>query len=97
MNIEKKINGSELIINIEGRLDTNSSSDLEKEVENLNGIDSLIFDFKELEYISSSGLRILLTCQKKMNLQGKMIIKNVNSSIMEIFEITGFSDILNIE
>ena len=97
MNIEKKINGSELIVSIEGRLDTNSSSDLEKEVENLNEIDSLIFDFNNLEYISSSGLRILLACQKKMNLQGKMIIKNVNSNIMEIFEITGFSDILNIE
>lgn len=97
MEINKSMKDSELIIALEGRLDTNTASDLENEVQNLAGIKKLIFDFEKLEYISSAGLRILLSCQKKMNMQGEMIIKNVNNSIQEVFDITGFSDILTIE
>lgn len=87
----------ELVIGLEGRLDTNTASDLENEVQNLMGVQRLVFDFEKLEYISSAGLRILLACQKKMNIQGTMVIKNANESIKEIFDITGFSDILKVE
>ena len=97
MEINKRVKDSELIIALEGRLDTNTASDLEYEIQNLEGIKKLIFDFEKLDYISSAGLRILLSCQKKMNLQGEMIIKNVNDSIKEVFDITGFSDILTVE
>lgn len=96
MNIEKNLNKNELTINLEGRLDTVTSPQLETELE-FDGIQKLIFDFKKLDYISSAGLRIMLMAQKTMNKQGKMIIRNVNEAIMEIFEITGFCDILTIE
>ena len=97
MKIDKINNGNELIVKLDGRLDTNTASDLEQEVKDLTGINSLVFDFEKLEYISSAGLRVLLACQKKMNILGKMVIKNADDSIKEIFEITGFSDILTIE
>lgn len=97
MKIEKNLKENELTLKLEGRLDTMTSPELEKELGELNGINSIIFDFENLEYISSSGLRILLSCQKKMDLQGKMIIKNVNDSIKDIFDMTGFSDLLTIE
>lgn len=97
MKINKCMKDNELIISLEGRLDTNTASDLENEVQNLEGIKMLIFDFERLDYISSAGLRILLSCQKKMNLQGMMKIKNVNETIKDVFDITGFSDILTIE
>jgi len=97
MEINKSVKDSELVIALEGRLDTNTASDLENEVQNLEGIKKLIFDFKKLDYLSSAGLRILLSCQKKMNLQGEMIVKNVNDSIRGVFDITGFSDILTVE
>lgn len=97
MEINKSRKDSELIISLEGRLDTNTASDLENEVHDLTGIKKLIFDFEKLDYISSAGLRILLSCQKIMNKQGKMIVKNANASIQEVFDITGFSDILTVE
>ena len=97
MKIDKNIEGNNLTITLEGRLDTNTAPDLEKEVESLDGVENLIFDFKELEYISSAGLRIILALQKIMNNQGSMTIKNVNDDVKEVFEITGFSDILTIE
>lgn len=97
MEINKSVKDNELVIALEGRLDTNTASDLENEVQNIDGIKKLTFDFEKLEYISSAGLRILLSCQKKMSLQGVMIIKNVNDSIKEVFDITGFSDILTVE
>ena len=97
MKICKNLNGSELTIKLEGRLDTITSPDLEKELGDLNGINSMILDFKNLEYISSAGLRILLSCQKKMNAQGTMVIKNARSEIKDVFDMTGFSDILTIE
>ena len=97
MKINKKQNDDELIISLEGRLDTNTSADLEKEWESLEDIKKLVFDFRKLEYISSAGLRIVLNCQKAMVNKGNMIIKNANENVKGVFEITGFADILNIE
>ena len=96
MIIEKNVNGSELTVNVSGRLDTATAPELEKAL-NFDGVEVLIFDFKELEYLSSAGLRIILAAQKTMNRQGKMSIRNVNETISEIFEVTGFIDILTIE
>ena len=98
MTIEKKLDGTSLTITLEGRLDTNTAPLLEAELkQSLNGITELTFDFGELAYISSAGLRVLLSAQKVMNRQGSMLLKNVNDDINEVFEITGFSDILTIE
>ena len=97
MKIDKNVNGSELVIKLDGRLDTNTSYKLEEEIGNLAQVDNLVFDFNNLEYISSAGLRILLICQKKMTGQKTMVIRNVNDEIKEIFDITGFSNILTIE
>lgn len=98
MEIIKNQNGSELAIKIVGRLDTTTAPQLEAELkQSLGDTASLKFDFSDLEYISSAGLRVLLSAQKVMNKQGEMVINNVNETIMEIFEVTGFSDILTIE
>ncbi len=98
MNIMKTANGENLSINLEGRLDTITSPYLEAELKaSLNGVTKLELDFSKLEYLSSAGLRVILSAQKLMNKQGKMIVKNVNSIIMEVFEVTGFVDILTIE
>lgn len=96
MKMNKQREGNQLMIALEGRLDTNTAVDLEKEVQDLKDIKVLIFDLEKLEYISSAGLRILLACQKKMNIQGTMMIKNANDSIKEVFDITGFSNILTL-
>ena len=83
---------------LSGRLDTITAPQLEAELKkNIDGITSLLFDFSDLEYLSSAGLRVLLAAQKVMNKQGSMVIKNVNDTIMEIFEVTGFADILTIK
>lgn len=96
INAEKKEN--DLRIALEGRLDTTTAPLLEAELKaSLDGVALLTLDFEKLEYISSAGLRVLLSTQKIMNRQGKMVIKNVCADIMEIFEITGFVDILTIE
>ena len=98
MTIKKKLDGTSLTITLEGRLDTNTAPLLEAELkQSLNGITELTFDFGGLAYISSAGLRFLLAAQKVMNRQGSMLLKNVNDDINEVFEITGFSDILTIE
>jgi anti-sigma B factor antagonist len=98
LNIEKKAQGRNLNIALEGRLDTTTAPDLEAIVRGeLDGAEQLTFDFAKLEYISSAGLRILLAAQKIMNKQGKMVVKNVSEEVKEIFEVTGFSDILTIE
>ena len=98
MTIEKKLNGTELTVTITGRLDTTTAPQLEAELkQNIGGVEKLVLDFAALEYLSSAGLRVLLAAQKAMNKQGKMIIKNVNETINEIFEVTGFIDILTIE
>jgi anti-anti-sigma factor len=95
MDIIKNLSGTNLTIALEGRLDTTTAPLLENELKStIEGITSLLLDFKELKYLSSAGLRVILAAQKKMNKQGKMEITNVNSTIMEVFEITGFVDIL---
>ena len=98
MTIDKKLEGTKLEITLEGRLDTITAPTLEGELkQSLDGITELVFDFEKLEYISSAGLRVLLAAQKIMNKQGSMLIKNVNDVINDVFEVTGFSDILTIE
>ena len=98
MTIEKNLNGSELTLKLAGRLDTTTAPELEAEVKGgISGVEKLVFDFSNLEYVSSAGLRVLLSAQKVMNKQGEMIIRNVNETINEIFEVTGFIDILTVE
>jgi len=97
MKIEKQLNGAELVLTLEGRLDTTTAPELEAEIKVLSGVESLTLDMKSLDYLSSAGLRVLLAAQKTMNKQGKMVLRNVNETIMEVFEITGFVDILTIE
>ena len=98
LNIEKTMEKGAALFALEGRLDTTTAPELEKELkESLVGVSELALDFAGLEYISSAGLRVLLEAQKIMNKQGSMKLKNVNETIMEIFEVTGFSDILTIE
>ncbi|MBR4121623.1 MAG: STAS domain-containing protein [Spirochaetales bacterium] len=97
MTIKKELNGKDLAVAIEGRLDTITAPELEAELKtSLDGVEKLTLDFSALEYISSAGLRVLLSTQKRMNTQGSMTLKNVNDTIMEIFEVTGFNDILTI-
>lgn len=98
MTIDKQLNGSELTLALNGRLDTTTAPELEAVIkENLAGVTNLVMDFAELEYLSSAGLRVILSAQKTMNKQGEMVIRNVNETINEVFEITGFIDILTIE
>lgn len=98
MTIEKIQEQDKLTLKIEGRLDTTTAPQLEAELKkSLENVKELVFDFSELAYISSAGLRVLLTAQKTMNKQGKMTVKNAGEAIMEIFEVTGFVDILDIE
>lgn len=96
MTIIKEIKESAMNVALEGRLDTTTAPELEAELQ-LDGITELVLDFEKLDYVSSAGLRVLLAAQKVMNRQGSMLIRNVNEGIMEIFEITGFIDILTIE
>ncbi len=87
-----------MTIDIKGRLDTSSAPELEQVLdEKLDGAESLIFDMTDIDYISSAGLRVLLSAQKKMNKKGGMIVKNANEVVMEVFEVIGFVDILNIQ
>ena len=98
LNINKTIENGKAVFTLGGRLDTVTAPELEKELKSsLNGVSELVLDFAGLEYISSAGLRVLLSAQKAMNKQGGMKLKNVNETILEIFEVTGFSDILTIE
>ena len=98
MTIGKQVDGSKLTLSLEGRLDTTTAPLLEAELKHsINDVNELVFDFEKLEYISSAGLRVLLAAQKVMNRQGKMVIRNVNETIAEVFEGTGFVDILTIE
>ena len=98
MTIEKKINGEAVTLIVSGRLDTQTAPELEKELDSiLSGLKELTFDMTNLEYVSSAGLRVILKAQKAMNAQGSMKLTSVNDSIMEVFDITGFLDILTIE
>lgn len=97
MEITQSLEGTTLKLSLKGRLGTNTTSELEEIINNkLEGIKELLLDLKELEYVSSAGLRVLLIAQKKMEKQGHMVITNANDSVMEIFRITGFIDILDI-
>ena len=98
MTIQKNLQGTTLHVALEGRLDTTTAPELEAELKaSLDGITELDLDFEKLEYLSSAGLRVLLAAQKVMNKQGSMVIRHVNETIHEVFEVTGFIDILTIE
>ena len=98
MTIEKKLGNESATLIVSGRLDTQTAPELEKELDSiLSGLKELTFDMTNLEYVSSAGLRVILKAQKAMNAQGSMKLTGVNDSIMEVFDITGFLDILTIE
>lgn len=98
LNINKTQTDKNLVVALEGRLDTMTAPDLESQLQaGLDGVEHLAFDLSKLEYISSAGLRVLLSAQKTMNKQGDMVVKNATEEVKEIFEVTGFTDILTIE
>lgn len=98
MTINKQLEGSALTLALEGRLDTTTAPQLEAELKaSLDGVTALTLDLAELAYLSSAGLRVILAAQKQMNKQGSMVVRHVNETIMEVFEVTGFTDILTIE
>ena len=98
MTIDKKFDENQLVVRVEGRLDTTTAPELEASLnESFDTIEELVMDFEALEYISSAGLRVLLAAQKAMNKKGGMKVIGVSDAIMEIFEVTGFSEILTIE
>lgn len=98
MTIDRSVDGAKTNLKISGRLDTSTAPELEATINTcLTGVEELIMDFEGLEYVSSAGLRVILKTQKIMNKQGSMKIINVNDTIMEVFDITGFADVLTIE
>ena len=98
MDIKTSKEGTSLTVAVTGRIDTTTAPQLEAELKTgVSGITELIMDFAGVEYISSAGLRVLLSAQKVMNRQGSMVIRNVNETVMDVFEVTGFVDILTIE
>lgn len=97
MTINKNAEDSKLTIAISGRIDTTTAPELEATIDEVNGVTELVLDFAGVEYISSAGLRVILKAQKKMNQEGKMKLTNVNDDVMDVFDITGFLDILTIE
>lgn len=98
MKIEKTVNGAKTTLKMIGRLDTTTAPELEAAIdEYIGGVQELVLDCEELEYISSAGLRVVLKAQKIMNAQGSMKLVYVNDTLMEVFDITGFADILTIE
>ena len=97
MTINKTLNGSALTIALEGRLDTTTAPELEKEMAGLANVTELVMDLEKLDYISSAGLRVLLSAHKTMAKKGSMKVTHVNELVMEVFEVTGFADILTIE
>lgn len=97
LNIKEIRDGKVLTLELEGRMDTMTAPELERVIaEKLDGVETLILDLEKLDYVSSAGLRVLLSAQKKMKAQGKMEVCNVNELVMEVFEITGFTEILTI-
>ena len=98
MKITKNLNGTNLEIALEGRLDTTTAPELEQELKgSMDGANELTLDFGKLDYISSAGLRVLLSAHKAMSKKGGMKVTNVNEIVKEVFDVTGFADILNIE
>ena len=98
MTIDKKKEGNRLVLAVSGRLDTMTAPELESVIkDNMDGVEELILDFKDLEYISSAGLRVVLGARKAMGNKGSFAVRNLCSDVREIFDITGFSDIITIE
>lgn len=98
MNIDKLVEDKKMTLKLSGRLDTTTAPDLDATInEQIDSIDELYLDFTDLEYISSAGLRVLLSAQKKMGKKGGMTLTGVQDTVMEVFEVTGFADILTIE
>lgn len=98
LNITKNQNGDTLTVSLEGRLDTTTAPELEGVLkQSLDSVNALVIDMAQLAYISSAGLRVLLSSQKIMGKKGGMVVRNVNAEIMDIFDVTGFVDILTIE
>ena len=98
MTIDKKKEGNRLVLAVSGRLDTMTAPEPENVIkDNMDGVEELILDFKDLEYISSAGLRVVLGARKAMGNKGSFAVRNLCSDVREIFDITGFSDIITIE
>ena len=97
MNITKIQNENEITLGIAGRLDTITAPDLEKEIAGVSSANSMVIDCSKLDYISSAGLRVLLSAHKAFAKKGGMVVKNVNETVLDIFDVTGFKDILNIQ
>ncbi|MBE6123221.1 MAG: STAS domain-containing protein [Erysipelotrichaceae bacterium] len=97
MKITQNRNDSQLVVSVSGRLDSSNADELEQAVSAIDGVSELIFDIAGLEYLSSAGLRVLLVTQRKMNRQGKMIVRGANETVRDIFDVTGFSTILTLE
>lgn len=98
MTVEKITNGDSLTLKVDGRVDTTNAKEFEEIITNsLDGVKELIMDFESLEYISSAGLRVMLMAIKKMKKQGSMAVTNANEMVKEIFEVTGFSDLVEVE
>lgn len=98
LDIKKVKEGSNMTLTLKGRLDTITAPNLEDEIdESIDDVTDLVMDFQEIEYVSSAGLRVLLTAQQTMDEKGSMVIKNASDSVKDVFEITGFVDILNVE
>ena len=98
LSIRKERSQDQLTLNLEGRLDSNSAPELDSELRaDLDGVKRLVLNLSELIYLSSAGLRVILSAQKQMNKQGEMIVTGANETIMEIFMVTGFADILTFQ
>ncbi len=98
MEIKKTLTNDSLVVALEGRLDTSSSPELEDVLDSsLDGVKELVFDLEQLDYLSSAGLRVLLTAQKRMGRQGMMKLRHLNATVREVLDVTGFSDFLTIE
>ena len=97
MTIAKEANAGVLTVKLDGRLDTITSPDLEQTLSDLTGVKHLVLDFTKITYISSAGLRVLLALQKRMGIQGDMVVRHVDKMVMEVLEMSGFVDILTIE
>lgn len=97
MQITKNQDGEKLTVKVEGRLDTSTAPSLEAELAGLDGVNEMVFDFSNLEYVSSAGLRVILATQKAMSKKGGLVLTGVSDAVMEVFEITGFADILTIQ
>ena len=98
MNVTKTLENGILTVLLDGKMDTDTTPQIAEKIEaDIDNADKIVLDMKELKYISSAGLRLLLSLHKKMSAKGGMVVKNVNETNMEIFDFTGFADILNIE